>query len=138
MATSLPSRKRWMWPWSPWTRVGVWLTTLAPSRFRTSWGGACFTVWPWGGSSRVSWAGLLGRSAATAAVLVGPAEPPVPSSPQEQAGTAMAATTTPRAAGRRRWVRVWCGSMVVPLFDELFEPAAALGAAGGGGRHQGP
>src|SRR4029450_14029769 len=50
--------------------------------------------------------------------------------------TPSAAPTAARAAAGRRGVRAWCGSMVVPLFDELFEPAAALGAAGGGVDHE--
>src|SRR5512132_3777550 len=108
--------------------VVVWLTILAPTRFRWTSGRAWRTVWPLRGVSMVSLAGLLGRAAATV-VVAGAADPP---SPPEQAARARAATAASRTAARARLVRGRRGDMVVPLLDALLEPAVVLGSAGGG------
>src|SRR5829696_3223085 len=135
MFTSLPSTRRWMWPSSPWIRVVVWLMILALSRPRRS-SAPSLTVWPLRGAMMVSLAGLLGRGAA-AAVVAGAADPP-PSPPEQaaRASTATAIATAGRAprGGRRRatLIRERRWFMVVPLFDDLLELAAALGAGGGG------
>src|SRR5215218_1651353 len=135
MFTSLPSTRRWMWPSSPWMRVVVWLTILAPSRPRRS-SAPSLTVWPLRGVTIVSLAGLLGRGAAGAAVVPGAADPPL--SPPEQAARPRTARASRVAARARRRGRASLGGrgrrrfMVVPLSDDLLEPAAALGAGGGG------
>src|SRR5215217_7615008 len=132
MLTSLPSTRRWMWPWSPWMRVVVWLTILAPARPRRS-SAPSLTVWPLRGVTIVSLAGLLGRGAAGAAVVADAADPPP--SPPEQAARPSTATASRAAAETRRWrwaTLVRGRFMVVPLSDDLLELAAALGAGGGG------
>src|SRR4029450_5787011 len=131
MLTSLPSTRRWMWPSSPWMRVVVWLTILASSRPRRSWEPS-LTVWPLRGVRMVSLAGLLGRGAAEAAVVVGAPDPP-PSSPPEQAGRpSTAAASTAAAHTRATLVRGRCRFMTVPLSDDLLELAATVDAGGGG------
>src|SRR5881394_2946706 len=115
MLTSLPSTIRWMWPLSPWMWVVVWLTILAPTRFRRTSGRSWRTVWPLRGVSMVSFAGLLGRAAATAVLAAGWADPP---SPPEQAARARAAAAS-RTAARARLVRGGRCAMVVPLLDAL-------------------
>src|SRR5215213_5904251 len=132
MFTSLPSTSRWTWPSSPWMRVVVWLTILAPTSFRRTSGRSWRTVWPLRGVSMVSLAGLLGRAATAVVVAAGSADPPL--SP-EQADRARAATAS-RTAVRARPVRGRGCAMVVPLLDELLEPGAGLGAAGGGVDHE--
>src|SRR4029453_15206561 len=127
MLTSLPSTIRWMWPSSPWMWVVVWLTILAPTRFRRTSGRSWWTVWPLRGVSMVSLAGLLGRAAATV-VAAGWADPPPP---LEQAGRPRA-TTASRTAARAQLVRGRRCAIGVPLLDELLEPAVVAGAAGGG------
>src|SRR4029450_14001135 len=129
MLTSLPSTRRWMWPWSPWMRVVVWLTILASSRPRRSWEPS-LTVWPLRGVRRVRGAGLLGRGAAEAAVVVGAPDPPP--SPEQAARPSTATASTAAAHTRATLVRGRCRFMTVPLSDGLLELAATVDAGGGG------
>src|SRR4029453_13187182 len=122
MLTSLPSTIRWMWPSSPWMWVVVWLTILAPTRFRRTSGRSWWTVWPLRGVSMVSLAGLLGRGGARVGAPGGAAPP----SPPEQAARARAAAAS-RTAARARLVRGRRRDMGVPLLDALLAPGAVLG-----------